>query len=377
MKRVLFLTGTRADFGKLKPLIRTVRAEDEFEVVIFATGMHMLSRYGSTINEIYKSGFDNVFTFINQDATGLGMDLTLANTVQGLGLYVREFPPDLIVVHGDRLEALAGAIVGAFNNILVAHVEGGEISGTIDELIRHSVSKLAHLHFVSNEEARTRLLQMGELPEAVHAIGSPEVDLMLSDELPALAEVRERYEIPFEDYAIFAYHPVTTELDALPKRVDAIMDGIRQSGENYVVIYPNNDEGSDVIFRGIETLRGEPNVRLIPSMRFEHYLTLLRNARFIMGNSSSSVREAPVYGVPTINLGSRQSNRSNSPSIFNVEESTPAILDAIRSLPGHIAPSLQFGRGDSADRFVDVLLADDTWEILRQKQFKDLAVAEA
>ena len=377
MKRVLFLTGTRADFGKLKPLIRKVRAEDEFEVVIFATGMHMLSRYGSTINEIYKSGFDNVFTFINQDASGQGMDLTLANTVQGLSLYVREFPPDIIVVHGDRLEALAGAIVGAFNNILVAHVEGGEISGTIDELIRHSVSKLAHIHFVSNEEARTRLLQMGELPEAVHAIGSPEVDLMLSDELPGLAEVKSRYEIPFEDYAIFAYHPVTTELDALPRRVDEIMDAIRQSGENYVVIYPNNDEGSDVIFRGIETLRGNPKVRLIPSMRFEHYLTLLRNARFIMGNSSSSVREAPVYGVPTINLGSRQSNRSNSASIFNVEESTSAILDAIRSLPGHIAPSLQFGSGDSADRFVEVLLGDSTWEILRQKQFKDLAVAEA
>src|SRR5262249_48582307 len=141
MKTILFLTSTRADFGKLKPLIRTVATDPRYRYAIFATGMHMLSRYGSTVIEIHKSGFDNVHAYVNQDGSApRQMDLVLANTVQGLGLYVREQRPDLLVVHGDRVEALAGAIVGALNNIRVAHVEGGELFGTVDELIRHSIS---------------------------------------------------------------------------------------------------------------------------------------------------------------------------------------------------------------------------------------------
>ena len=157
-RKILFLTGTRADFGKLKPLISRVRDCEDFQYEIFVTGMHMLSRYGHTYLEIPKSGFDRYFLHINQhDAVDQQMDMVLAHTVLGLGNYVREFTPDLLVIHGDRIEALAGAIVGGLNNILVAHVEGGEVSGTIDELIRHSVSKLSQLHFVANEEARQRL----------------------------------------------------------------------------------------------------------------------------------------------------------------------------------------------------------------------------
>jgi UDP-N-acetylglucosamine 2-epimerase (hydrolysing) len=175
--------------------------------------MHMLSRYGSTAIEIHKAGFDNIFPYINQDASvNSQMDLVLANTIQGLGHYIRECPPDLIVVHGDRIEALAGAIVGALNNILVAHIEGGEVSGSVDELIRHAVSKSSHLHFVANDEARARLVQMGEARSSIFVIGSPDIDVMLSDSLPDLEEVKTKYEIPFAEYAIFLLHPVTTEL---------------------------------------------------------------------------------------------------------------------------------------------------------------------
>src|SRR5664280_207607 len=160
-RSILFVTGTRADFGKLKPLISEVAKSEAFQYRIFVTGMHMLSRYGSTVKEVFDCGFKNIFGYINQDGSGsTGMDLALANTIQGLGHYVREFPPDLLVVHGDRIEALAGAIVGALHNVLVAHIEGGEVSGTVDELLRHAISKLSHLHFVANEEARNRLIQM-------------------------------------------------------------------------------------------------------------------------------------------------------------------------------------------------------------------------
>ncbi|MDD3118286.1 MAG: UDP-N-acetylglucosamine 2-epimerase, partial [Victivallales bacterium] len=216
VKRILFLTGTRADFGKQKSLMRVVRDTPGFECRIFATGMHMLERYGSTYLEIGKCGFESVFVHFNQMRnTSSDMDIVLANTITGLGHYIREFRPDMIVVHGDRVETLAGAIVGALNNILVAHIEGGEISGTVDELLRHSVSKLAHIHFVANAEARRRLIQMGEEPDHIFVIGSPDIDLVLGDQLPELDAARRYYDIPFERYGIFCYHPVTTEVGRL------------------------------------------------------------------------------------------------------------------------------------------------------------------
>lgn len=152
-KRIVFLTGTRADFGKMKSLIKITQNSSLFDVHIFVTGMHMIEQYGKTIIEVQKSGFKNIYPFINHDEI-VHMDRNLATTINGFSHYIGEMKPDLIVVHGDRIEAMAGAIVGSLNNILVAHIEGGEISGTIDELIRHSISKLAHIHLVSNEQAK-------------------------------------------------------------------------------------------------------------------------------------------------------------------------------------------------------------------------------
>jgi UDP-N-acetylglucosamine 2-epimerase (hydrolysing) len=142
MRKIVFITGTRADFGKLKPLIRAVEQHGDFEYSIFATGMHLLYRYGMTVEEIHKAGFTNIFAYMNQ-IHGEPMEMVLANTITGLSRYLHEYEPDLLVVHGDRVEAMAGATVGALRNILVGHVEGGELSGTVDDLIRHSVTKLA------------------------------------------------------------------------------------------------------------------------------------------------------------------------------------------------------------------------------------------
>ena len=174
------MTGTRADYGKLKSLMIEVENNDDFELHIFVTGMHMLSKYGSTYLEIEKDGFRNIYKFVNTKMN-LGMDITLSNTIVGFSNYVSELKPDLIVVHGDRVEALAGAIVGALNNIKVAHIEGGEISGTIDESIRHAVTKFSHLYFVANEEAKKHVIQLGEKEENIYVIGSPDIDIMFSN----------------------------------------------------------------------------------------------------------------------------------------------------------------------------------------------------
>jgi UDP-N-acetylglucosamine 2-epimerase (hydrolysing) len=373
-KTILFITGTRADFGKLKPLIGRVAASKEFEYRIFATGMHMLSRYGATVSEITKSGFQNVYPYLNQDPFGsTGMDLALANTIQGLGHYIREFPTDLIVVHGDRLEALAGATVGAFQNTLVAHIEGGEVSGTVDGLLRHAISKLSHLHFVANQEARNRLLQMGEQEGAVFVIGSPDIDVMLSDTLPPLNEVQSRYEIPFNDYCIFIYHPVTTELTDLEEKSSRMWESLVASNRNFVVIHPNNDSGSEILLRELSKHASNPRFRCLPSMRFESFLTLLKHSRAVVGNSSVGIREAPVYGVPTINIGTRQTNRFMHVSIQNVPDNPVAILDALRNIPLRFATSRHFGDGKSTQRFMDCLCNDSLWLTDKQKQFCDLS----
>jgi UDP-N-acetylglucosamine 2-epimerase (hydrolysing) len=374
-RKIVFLSGTRADFGKMKSLIRTLLAEPpDFEVHIFATGMHMDPKYGYTVLEFEKCQFPNVFRFINGSSGG-SMDQALGTTILGFSQYVRLITPDMIVVHGDRSEALAGAIVGSLNNVLVAHIEGGELSGTVDGLIRHSVSKMSHLHFVSNEEARRRLVQLGEDPNAVFVIGSPDIDIMNSPDLPSLAEVKAHYEIDFDQYGILAFHPVTTSLATLQRDVRELREAVLASGENWVAIYPNNDEGSNIILAEYETtFTGHPNVRMFPSLRFEAALVLLQHARVVVGNSSMGIREAPFYGTPTVNVGPRQEGRTQNPQIINVAAERSQVLAAIRLATSRPAlrPVREWGHGDSDKRFRRLLERPELWQTPVQKIFRDI-----
>jgi UDP-N-acetylglucosamine 2-epimerase (hydrolysing) len=370
-KKLVFLTGTRADFGKLKSLIEILIPCEDFEVHIFATGMHMDEKYGMTVKEIQKCGYKNIHTFANHNGEAL-MDITLSKTIEGFANYVHNLQPDLIVVHGDRIEALAGAVVGALNNILVAHIEGGEVSGTVDELIRHAVSKLSHTHFVSNEDAKKRLLQMGETESSVFVIGSPDMDVMLSQHLPSIGDAKKRYDIAFENYAISLFHPVTTEIESLQLHAADYFAALKNSGLNYIIIYPNNDMGSEIIMQKINALRTEKNFKIFPSLRFEYFLSLLKNAQFIIGNSSAGIREAPYYGVPTINVGNRQHRRSDNPDIINTANSSSAIENNIRkAVSFKIAPRRLFGQGGSDLKFLEIISEKKFWKIGKQKIFSD------
>ena len=372
-KRIVFLTGTRADFGKLKSLILIAQNSDLFEVNIFVTGMHMLEKYGKTILEVEKSGIKNIYPFINHDSID-HMDRNLSKTIDGFSHYISEIKPDLIVVHGDRIEPLAGAIVGSLNNILVGHIEGGEISGTIDELIRHSISKLSHIHFTSNDEAKRRLIQMGEYDESIFTIGSPDLDLMNSNKLPSLEFVKDYYEIPFNQFSILIFHPVTTEKNEIKNQIRVIVDAIIESGLNYIVIYPNNDLGSDIILNEYEKFNNMPRIKMFPSIRFEYFLVFLKNCKFIIGNSSTGIREAPYYQTPTINVGNRQKNRVISKSIKTVDFLKEDILFSINKVNEleSIKRDVDFGEGDSDIKFLNILKSNQLWQISNQKQFRDI-----
>jgi UDP-N-acetylglucosamine 2-epimerase (hydrolysing) len=370
-RKVLFVTGTRADFGKLKPLIGAMRDTDGFLPQIFVTGMHMLERFGSTWEEVAESGLGSVYPFVNQ-APGDSMDIVLAKTVTGLSNFIRESQPDLLVVHGDRVEALAGAIVGTLNNVRVAHIEGGELSGTVDEVLRHAVSKLSHWHFVSNEESRDRLIQLGESEESVFVIGSPDIDVMDSPALPSLDEALGHYGLNLDNYGILIFHPVTTELESIETHTRVLMDALVKDGREIIVIESNNDWGSEKIRSVFGDYHSVPTFHFYPSMRFEYFLVILRNADFMIGNSSAGIREAPHYGVPAINLGSRQHNRVRSDLVINANVTAEEIafaLTAAAAVPRE--PEQNFGDGRSVERFVEILKDESRWLASIQKQFVD------
>jgi UDP-N-acetylglucosamine 2-epimerase (hydrolysing) len=373
MKKILFLTGTRADYGKMKPLMTAVEENEAFECHIFITGMHTLKEFGDTRFEVLKDGFKNIQVYMNQIIEE-PMDLVLANTINGFSRYIRELEPDLIVIHGDRVEALAGAITGAINNILVAHIEGGELSGTIDESIRHSISKLAHVHFVSNGDAKNRLIQLGENEESIFIIGSPDIDIVLQESNVSIEKIKERYDIEFDDYAVLMYHPVTTEVNELKEKVEQLVSAIIASGKNYIVINPNNDHGYNIILEEYKRFDGLEHIKRYPSIRFEFFIEILKNAEFLIGNSSAGIHEAPVIGLASVNIGSRQKNRFTYDTITNADDSKDSILKAINKV-SHIElskKSMYFGDGNSKKNFIEIIEKDEVWNTPRQKVFKDM-----
>ncbi len=370
MKKILFLTGTRADFGKIKSLISILDNHQEFETFVFVTGMHLQKEYGYTLIEIERCNFKNIHAFQNHTHETT-MDLTLAKTIEGFSSYCKKINPDLIVIHGDRVETLAGAIVGSLNNILVAHIEGGELSGTVDELIRHSVTKLSHIHFVSNDEAAKRLQQMGEIKSSIFTIGSPDIDIMSSDDLPTFEIVKNYYQINFDQYAIVMFHPVTTEAKQMKQYADDFVESLLGFDENFVVIFPNNDFGSKNILEAYHKIAENKKFRIFPSLRFEYFLVLLKNAKFIIGNSSAGIREAPYYGIPVINIGTRQQNRTLNTNIINVDYQKENIDSALQSVGSNKIKIVvnDFGDGNSTELFLSSLLTSDIWKINQQKQF--------
>ena len=377
IKKITFVTATRADFGKLKSLIKISQKSDKYQVDVFVTGMHLDKRYGTTINEIYKSNIKNIYQFINHNQDeNIHMDRVLAKTINGFSEYIQNQKPDLVVLHGDRVEALACSISSSLNNILVAHIEGGEISGTVDELIRHSVSKMSHIHLVANQEAKNRLLQLGELESSIHILGSPDLDLMNPTLLPKLNTVKNYYNIEFDSYAIAMFHPVTTEYKHITKYAENFVQALIHSGKNYIVIFPNNDLGSFEIQNEYKKLENNAKFRIFPSLRFEYFLVLLKDCEFIIGNSSAGIREAHYYGVPTIDIGTRQNNRAKLSSIFHVDYDIKNILNTIeRTLTSNHKESSEnqyFGNGNSDKLFLELLISNKIWDVNCQKQFQSL-----
>ncbi len=366
-KKLLFVTGTRADYGKLEPLAVAAR-ESGFKVSFFITGMHLMSRYGETRHEVKRFQDAEFFEFVNQ-REGDALDFILTKTILGFSDFVHEHRPDLVVIHGDRVEALAASIVCALRYIPSAHIEGGEVSGTIDESIRHCNSKLCTTHFVSSENARRRVMALGEPSDRIHVIGSPELDVHARPSGVDISEVKTRYEIEFEDYGIVVFHPVTSEVDKIGDQAADLFGTLSRSSKNFVIISPNNDPGTEQIFSVLNTL---PRTRfqVIPSMRFNYFSELMKNARVIVGNSSAVVREAPFLGIPSLNVGTRQMNRAQANSVLHCaagdDQDILTFLDTYWNL--RVDTDGGFGSGSAAQAFSEVIRRPDFWDALTKMQ---------
>lgn len=378
IKKLIFLTGTRADYGKIKPLIKALNKFRKYKIFILVTGMHLSKRYGSTYQEIEKD-FPKIsikkFKNLNSKDSA---DITLSKTINSINKIILKIKPDLMILHGDRLETLAASIVGSFNKFLIAHIEGGEVSGTLDEAVRHAVSKLSNIHLVSNLNAKQNLVQMGEFRKNIYIMGSPEVDTMISQSLPSIQNVKKRYAIKYNKYSIFCLHPDTNENKAKTKKnIKICISALKKINHNYIIIFPNNDENSKIILKEILTLRRLKNFKIFPSMRFEYFLTLLKNAEYIIGNSSSVVRESPVYAIPAINLGHRQKNRGHSNNIININFNEKKIIKVIKNLKKKkTKKQWLFGKGNTGSKFLKILKNKEFWKTSKEKHFNKLNINE-
>lgn len=369
-RNIVFVTGTRADFGKVEPLAIAAR-DAGHRVTFFVTGMHMMERYGLTKIEVKRVEGVEIVEFANQ-THGDPQDRVLSTTVEGFSAFCKSHQPDLVVVHGDRVEALACSLVCAMNYLRCAHIEGGEVSGTIDEVFRHCNTKLAAAHFVSSDAAKARVMAMGEDEQIIHTIGSPELDAHAAPTGLTVAQVKDYYEIPFDDYGIVVFHPVTSEADTIGAQAKALYAALEDSEKQFVCILPNNDPGSEAIFDVLAALP-PAQFRQIPSMRFLYFSELLRNAKAMIGNSSAGVREAPFLGIPSLDIGTRQNKRSQAKSILHARaDDTAAIGKFFADYWGQsFERDTGFGGGDTAAQFVAVLNQPSFWTRPMQKVFVD------
>lgn len=373
-RKIVFVSGTRADYGKIKNLILKSQKLKKFQTHVFVTGMHNMKKYGLTYLQLYNDKVKNISRFHNQK-TNDRISNVVAKTTIGFSSFLVRTRPDIVVIHGDRIETLACAQAAVFNNIKVAHIEGGEITGSLDEIIRHAITKLSHVHFVSNDKAKKRLIQMGEKRSSIFNIGSTHLSLIKSKNLPKLQDVKKRYNIKFERYGILILHPITHDHHKFFKDVKKIINEIKKLKINFVIINPNNDFGSSFIFEQYKKLKKLKNFKIIQSMRFEYYLTLLKNCRFIVGNSSSGIIEAPYFGVPSINLGNRQKNRSFTDCIKNVEFNKSKVLDYIKlyyKKEKRFSKKNIYGNSKSEDKFISILNQKKIWSFRFNKQFTDI-----
>lgn len=357
MRRICYVTGTRADFGLMAGTLRQAARAPGLAVSLCVTGMHLLPEYGETVREIEASGLAisaRIPVLLNGSTGGI-MARAIAGELFGMVDAFERERPDLVVVLGDRGEMLAGALAAIHLNIPIVHIHGGERSGTVDEPVRHAISKLAHYHFVATEHSRQRLISMGEWPEHIFVTGAPGLDGLAEMAQGDRSKLAAKFDLdPSRPIALLVFHPVLQEWQAAGQQVKAVLDGVIASGCQALCLMPNSDAGGSLIRTSLEALAATSGIRLVDHLPRDQYLCWLTACDVMVGNSSSGIIEAASFGLPVVNVGSRQDGRERSGNTVDVPPEATAVRDAVSAALAHGRRTTNniYGDGRAGERMV-------------------------
>lgn len=364
MINVSFLSGTRADYGKIKPYVEYLLQKGGVRIHLFLTGMQVQDKYGNTATEI-EVDFGNLCHIVKDSLYESTTADETAHIIKSYSNHLVAEKIDFVFIHGDRSEAMAGALAAVLNNVPVCHIEAGDLSGSIDDSLRHAISKLSHRFFVADERAKNLLIQMGEEEANIHIVGTSSLANM---------PIENASDIPVmtDNYGILVYHPTTTlSAKVIQDEITQIMRILAQDNRSYIVILPNNDLNHQVILDAYEPYRDSPNFQFFKSLPFGAFQQLLKGADVLIGNSSCGVKEAPFLGTNVIDVGIRQQNRYTHldlPSFRHLDD-VNALPTVLSDLSGSFERISQEQYRRQLFQTLDKIITDDFWKPVLQKKF--------
>ncbi|HOE93694.1 MAG TPA: UDP-N-acetylglucosamine 2-epimerase [Methanofastidiosum sp.] len=379
-RKILYITGSRADYGLMHSTLKKIDSNPNLDLEIIVTGMHIMKEFGMTINEIKKDNFKiHVINCIYKKDNKESMAFFIGDLIKNLVDTINKAKPDILLLLGDRGEMLAGAIVGTYLSIPVAHVHGGEITGNVDESTRHAITKLSNIHFAATEKSARRIIRMGENPKFVFNVGAPGLDDILNNPIIEPGLISDKYGIDFSEPLILVIqHPVTSESNEAPNQILQTLNAIKELKYQSIVIYPNCDAGGRKMIDVIKSYKHDKKIKIFDNIPRSDYLSILKKSSLIIGNSSSAIIEAPSLKVPVINIGSRQQKRERSKYIIDVDCNKESIKKTIKYVLNDIEfkRSMKhlrnpYGDGRSGDRIVRILSEIEINNDLITKQFLD------
>lgn len=362
-KKIMLITERRADYSRFKPILTLIKKDKYLSYNLVVTGLHLLKTHGKTINEIKKDKFIihkivKNFNNKNLNITGAEMTIALGKTFLELSNYVKNKKPDIILTGFDIGANFALTVIGAHLNIPVVHIQGGEVTGSIDESLRHAMSKFSNYHLVANQDAKKRLIKMGEIKKDIFVVGCPSIDALNLEKNINFKKICKRFKInDKKKFILLIQHPVTSELEKAKDQILQTLNAINRIGVQTLVILPNNDAGYFEIFKKIK----KSKLQWTTTFSLSEYKTLLRNCSALVGNSSSGIHEAATYKIPVVNIGTRQNKRLKPKNVISVKNSSKEIFKAInKALSSTFEKKISkiknpYGDGNSANKIIKIL----------------------
>lgn len=326
VKKVLYITGTRADYGLMHETLELLNGDEDIQLEIAVTGMHLMEEFGYSIDEIKKDNFSlHVVnqTFVKDDEKS--MSAFIGNLIVDLTKLMDEISPDIVLLLGDRGEMLAGAIVASYLQIPVAHIHGGDISSTVDDSARHAITKLSNIHFPATELSASRIKQMGENPDNIFVVGAPGLDSIIKTKGNVDEKyLKDKYNIS-KDFVLVLQHSVSLEVENSANQIEQTLNAVKSTDYQVILVYPNADAGGRAMIDKIN----EYDVDAYKNIPHDDFIGLLSLASVLIGNSSSGIIESSSFNLPVINIGTRQSGREKAENVIDVDYSSEEILNAL------------------------------------------------